>query len=166
MLAKEKLVQLEEILEMEYEKLYELKKELVLSSGPTQKFESKQRIKREVLPSIHQLETDYLDWLTQEAGAFDIPEQQASQAIAEVTPHIAEITTYGNNNYPPEVLEKLGEILTILNASDQSPGGKLKATLPILPPIVSYEVEIDTQPSLRRIYQIITRPFKGKKKQP
>jgi hypothetical protein len=32
-----------------------------------------------------------LNLLNQEAGVFDIPEQQASQAIAEVTPHVAEI---------------------------------------------------------------------------
>lgn len=166
MLAKERLARLEETLEIDYEKLDEYEKELVLSSAPTQKFELKQRIKRDVLPSIHRHEAEYLDLLNQEAGAFDIPEQQAGQAIAEITPHVAKITTSGNNNYPPEVLEILREILIILNESERSPGAKLKATLPILPPIVSYEVEIDTEPSLRKIYQTITRPFKSKKKQP
>ena len=165
MFAKKRLVRLEETLEIEYEKLDVFQKDLAISDSPTKKFELNQRIKREILPSIHKHETDYLNLLNQEAGAFDISEQQASQAIAEVTPHIAEITTDGNKNYPPEVLEILREILTILNASGQSPGAKLKTTLPILPPIISYEVEIDTQGSLMKIYQILTRPFKSKKKQ-
>ncbi|MCL2925706.1 MAG: hypothetical protein MGF17_14095 [Trichodesmium sp. MAG_R04] len=164
MFAKKRLVQLEENLEIDYEKLDEFQKELTLSASATQKFELKQRIKRDVLPSIHRNETEYLNLLNQEAGAFDIPEQQASQAIAEITSHIAEITTDENKNYPPEVLGILREILTILNTSGQSPGAKLKATLPILPPIISYEVEIDTQSSLRKIRQILARPFKNQKK--
>ncbi|MGB3512447.1 MAG: hypothetical protein WBA93_25055 [Microcoleaceae cyanobacterium] len=118
MLAKERLARLEETLEIEYEKLDEFEKELVLLAAATQKFELKQRIKRDVLPSIHRHEAEYLDLLNQEADSFQIPEQQASQAIAEVTPHVANITTSGNNNYPPEVLEILREILTILNESD------------------------------------------------
>ena len=88
MLAKERLVRLEETLEIEYEKLDEFEKELVLLAAPTQKFELKQRIKRDVLPGIHKHETEYLNLLNEEAGAFDIPEQQASQAIEEVTPRM------------------------------------------------------------------------------
>lgn len=164
MFAKKRLVQLEENLEIDYEKLDEFQKELTLSASATQKFELEQRIKRDVLRSIHRNETEYFNLLNQEAGAFDIPEQQASQAIAEITSHIAEITTDENKNYPPEVLGILREILTILNTSGQSPGAKLKATLPILPPMISYEVEIHTQSSLRKIRQILARPFKNKKK--
>ena len=164
MFAKKRLVQLEENLEIDYEKLDEFQKELTLSASATQKFELEQRIKRDVLRSIHRNETEYFNLLNQEAGAFDIPEQQASQAIAEITSHIAEITTDENKNYPPEVLGILREILTILNTSGQSPGAKLKATLPILPPMISYEVEIHTPSSLRKIRQILARPFKNKKK--
>ncbi|KYC34539.1 hypothetical protein WA1_51010 [Scytonema hofmannii PCC 7110] len=164
MLAKERLARLEETLDIDYEKLDEFEKELVLLASPTQKFELKQRLKREVLPSIRQHESEYLQILSQEANLFHISEQQASQAIVDVVQQVENITTSGYNSYPPEVIELLKEILRKLNELDKPAAAKLKATLPLLPPIVSYEVEIDTETSLRKIRQIITRPFKGSSK--
>ena len=46
----QRIGQLEELLELEYEKLGDFQKELAITSSAPAKFELRQRLKREVLP--------------------------------------------------------------------------------------------------------------------
>lgn len=56
---------LEEILEIQYEKLGEFQRELALEANAKAKFELKQRIKREILPDIRKYEVEYGQILAQ-----------------------------------------------------------------------------------------------------
>ncbi|HEY9598434.1 MAG TPA: hypothetical protein V6D33_12265 [Cyanophyceae cyanobacterium] len=50
---------LEDILEIQYEKLGDFQRELPINASTNQKFELKQRIKREILPDIRKYEVEY-----------------------------------------------------------------------------------------------------------
>ncbi len=62
-----RLDDLKDILELLYEKLGEFEKDLIINANTPAKFELKQRIKREILPSIRKYETEYWELYPQEA---------------------------------------------------------------------------------------------------
>ena len=55
---RQRLVDLKELLDLLYEKLGEFQKELIVNSHTPAKFELKQHIKRDILPSIRQYEAE------------------------------------------------------------------------------------------------------------
>jgi hypothetical protein len=55
----------------------------------------------------------------------------------------------------------LREIRDKLNEQELPAAAKLKAALPLVPGILSYEVELDTESSLRRAFGPIRRLFRG-----
>lgn len=72
---KQRLDVLEDILEIQYEKLGEFQKEIPINASTNQKFELKQRIKREILPEILKYEVEYGQILAagiQEASLFQM----------------------------------------------------------------------------------------------
>jgi hypothetical protein len=63
-------------------------------------------------------------------------------------------------NYADEFMQLLLEIRDKLNQPELPAAAKLKAALPLMPGILSYEVELDTESSLRRAVQPIKRLFR------
>ncbi len=59
MSARQRLEDLEGLLELLYEKLGEFERELIVTASTPAKFELKQKIKREILPSIRRYEAEY-----------------------------------------------------------------------------------------------------------
>ncbi len=57
-------------------------------------------------------------------------------------------------------MQLLLEIRDKLNQQELPAAAKLKAALPLVPGILSYEVELDTESSLRRAVQPIRRLFR------
>jgi hypothetical protein len=64
-------------------------------------------------------------------------------------------------NYADEFIQLLREIRDRLNEQELPAAAKLKAALPLVPGILSYEVELDTESSLRRAFGPIRRLFRG-----
>jgi hypothetical protein len=156
-----RLSDLEQSLDSLYETLGEAHKRLAYANDIFEKNSIKQRIRKEVLPELHQVEKEYWKQLEQEARTCAVAEVDAGNAIIEVVQEVELIENQPNANYPNELMQKLQEILDKLNKPETPAAAKAKLALPLVPGILSYEVELDTESSLRRAFQPIRRLFKG-----
>jgi hypothetical protein len=156
-----RLVDLEETLDSLYETLGEAQKRFAYANDIFEKNSIKQRIRKEVLPELHHVESQYWEALAQEARTCEVAEVDASYAIVEVVPEVEIIANQPSTNYADEFMQLLLEIRDKLNEPGTPAAAKLKAALPLVPGLLSYEVELDTESSLRRAFQPIRRLFRG-----
>lgn len=156
-----RLADLEKILELRYETLGEVETDLAMTTSIFEKTAIKQKIREQVLPEIRKYEAEYWDVLAQEARSCVVEEVDASHAIVEVVREVEQIENQSSTNYPDELMPLLLDIRDKLNEPGQPAAAKLKAALPLVPGIVSYEVELDTESSLRRAVEPIKRLFRG-----
>jgi hypothetical protein len=156
-----RLTDLEKNLELRYETLGEAEKRLAMSDEIFSKNAIKQRIREEVLPELRKVEAEYWEVLVQEARTCGLEEVEAHNTIVEIVPEVEAITNQPSANYAYEFMQLLLEIRDKLNQQELPAAAKLKAALPLVPGILSYEVELDTENSLRRAFQPIKRLFRG-----
>ena len=156
-----RLAALEESLDSLYETLGESQKRLAYANDIFEKNSIKQRIRKEVLPELRQLEAEYWEVLAQEARSCAVEEVDARNAIVEVVRTVELIEHKPSANYPEELMQLLLEIRDKLNEPGQPAAAKAKLALPLVPGILSYEVELDTENSLRRAFVPIKRLFRG-----
>ena len=105
MIDRQRLADLEENLELLYEKLGEFQRELILSANASAKFELKQRIKREVLPSIRRYEKEY--WELYPVEAIVISEEEAEGKLVQVEQAVQSIELISHDQYPQELMPAL-----------------------------------------------------------
>ncbi|MFN9760271.1 MAG: hypothetical protein ACK59J_06780 [Pseudanabaena sp.] len=153
---KQRLTDLECLLEMGYEKLAEHQKESLMTSSANVRYESQMRIKSEIKPLIREYEQEYWFLLKQFANESDFTESEAQTAIATV---VQEVELIQVKQMPNEVLQKLQQILDKLNEPGIAADAKVKFTLNLIPGILAYEFEIDTENTLRRIFNPIKQLF-------
>lgn len=156
-----RLAYLEKILELRYETLGEAETDLAMTTNTFEKTAIRQRIREQVLPELRKYEVEYWDLLAQEARACAVEEVDARNAIVEVVRTVELIEQTASANYPNEFMRLLLEIRDKLNEPGQPAAAKAKLALPLVPGILSYEVELDTENSLRRAFQPIKRLFRG-----
>lgn len=149
----QRLADLEEILDSLYETLGEAQKRRAYANDIFEKDAINQRLRKETLPEISKNEIKYWELLAQEASIGEVAEVDASQAIVEVVPKLEQIVNNSTTNYPNELMQKLQEILDTLTEQERPVANKLIATLPIIPYIMSYQLEIDTEISLKRVFE-------------
>ena len=152
---------LEELLEIKYEKLSEFEKELAITASPAQKFELRQRLKREVFPDLRKHEVEYAQLLAQHADQAAIPPQKAEAVLAEIQ-HAVEQIEQLPAAPPDEVKQLLADVRKKLDDPGKAAAAKLKVTLPIIPLIVSYEMELDTEGFLTQAWRGLKSLFGGK----
>ncbi len=155
-----RLAKLEKTLELWYEQLDEAEQDLPMTTTPRERTAIKQQIRERILPELRKCEAKYWEALTQEARSCAVAEVDAGNAIIEVVQEVELIENQPNANYPNELMQKLQEILDELNKPETPAAAKAKLALPLVPGILSYEVELDTESSLRRAFQPIRRLFK------
>lgn len=152
---RQRLKSLEEILEIEYEKLNDFKYEIsMLAPSPT-KTALKQRIKREVIPDIRKHEAEYGQILSQFSEVSTIPENEAENTLAEVVQVVEHIEVLPAKTYPDEMIQLLREIREKLDEPGKTAAAKLKVALPIIPMLASYEMEMDTEATFINLWQWI-----------
>jgi hypothetical protein len=161
----QRLTDLEESLDSLYETLGEAQKRLARTNDIFEKTSIKLRIRRELLPEIHELESEYWNYLTRELKVLTIEEDDASEAIVEVIQTAEIIQQSHSTQYSQEVIKLLTEIHNKLSEPGKSSSTKLKATLPLLPPFISLEMDIETESILRQIFPTFSRLLRkvGKK---
>jgi hypothetical protein len=162
MVSRRRLEDLEEILDSSYETLGTLEKKLAYASSASEINNINQTISREILPRIRKSENEYLQLLAAEANSFVIDENDADIAIVEFLQTIEQIQQSSIERNSNQVIQLLIEIRDKLNEPDKSAAAKLKATLPLLPPFVSYEVELGTENILQRMFPTFRRILKKK----
>jgi hypothetical protein len=150
---KQRLIDLESLLELDYGKLNEFEYELSVTGSPNVRNEAKQRIKREIMPSLRKHEAEYWGLIRQFSQGCTITEIDAQAAITTVPQDIQRIQPHA---MPSEVLELLQQILDKLNEPGTAAAAKAKFVVNLIPGVLAYEFELDTENALRRAFQ----PFK------
>ena len=106
----------------------------------------------ELKKELGSVERDYwLRWRTEIAGLTILEadaEIAASQLVREV--EFLEIEPAVQSN--AELMKVLQEIKAELSKPGIPAAGKLKAAIPLLPGVISYEMELDTEGLLRRVF--------------
>lgn len=149
----QRLAHLENHLQLLYEKLGEFETELIINANAPAKFELKQRIKREILPKIRQYEVEYWELYPQEAIL--ISNEEAASQLLKVEQAVGAIERIPQAEYPPELIPLLQEIRAKLDEGDKAASAKLKIALPLIPAIVSYELEMDTEGFMYKAWKSI-----------
>jgi hypothetical protein len=155
-----RLGDLEKALELRYETLGKAEKRLAITDEIFAKNAIEQRIREEVLPELRQYEAEDWEVLVQEARSCGVEEVEAQNAIVEVVHEVELIENNPNANYPAELLNLLWQIRDKLNEPKTPVEGKAKLALNLLPGVITYEVELDTERALRRVKEPIKRLFR------
>ncbi len=150
---------LEKILTLRYETLGEVERDLVMTTDPFAKAAIKQRLREEVLPGIRQYENEYWRLLAQVADNYSPSVDKIEDAIIQINQEVNRIEVEQAGNYPDELMHLLLEIRDKLNTPNLPAAAKMKLALPLIPGILGYEVELDTEATIRRIFQPVRRLF-------
>ncbi|MEG4242256.1 hypothetical protein QUA46_06350 [Microcoleus sp. MON2_D6] len=158
--SKQRLADLEKILDVEYKKLRNFQYRIAHTSSAAEKFDLEVRIEHESLPMIRKYEREYWNILAKEAPSCEVIEKEAHNAIVEVVTEV-ELIQIQPNKYSDELMQKLQEILDKLNEPQTPAAAKLKAALPLVPFIMNYELELDTEILLKRVFERMRQLFKN-----
>lgn len=150
---RQRLADLESLLQLNYEKLGEFEREIVITASAPAKFELKQLIKREILPRIRQYEAEY--WELYPQKAILISDEEAASQLVKVEQAVGAIERIPQSEYPPELIPLLQEIRAKLDEGDKAASAKLKVALPLIPVIASYELEMDTEALMYKVWKSI-----------
>jgi hypothetical protein len=123
-----RLNELEEILDLLYEKLSDFQKELITSASPNIQFELKQRIKKEILPSIRSYEAEY--WQIYPEEKIHFSEEEASSQLLKVESAISSISTMPRSELSSQLIYLLQDIQLKLR-QEKTASGKLKVVTAI-----------------------------------
>ncbi|WP_414755613.1 hypothetical protein [Anabaena sp. CCY 9910] len=159
-----RLSDLKKNLQLLYEKLAGMERSRITAYDAEAKISIEMRIREEILPDIRRYEAEYWQVLYQEFNTLSIDEIDANDVIIEVTQTIEQITKHRFNGYPDEIIHLLIEIRDKLREPEKSSTAKLKATLPLFPPFVSYEIEFGTQGILQQFFPTFSRLLDKTKK--
>ena len=150
-MSQQRLSDLQSNLDLLYEKLGTFERELILNADINQRFAIRQRIKDEILPSIRQFEAEY--WELKPKETIVISEPEAEETLSNIKQVVTTIEEADAMAYPPEMQQLLVDIRSKLNDLDKAAAAKLKIVLPIIPMLASYELEMDTEALLSRLWR-------------
>jgi ribosomal protein L29 len=122
----------------------------------SEKVRIKQQI-RKVKQDIANIQGEYWVLLNSQTAQLDITDADADIVTAEIIQEV-EILQYQptvQNN--AELVKLLTEIKAELTKPEIPGSGKLKAAIPLLPGFLSYELELDTEGLLRRLFPTFSK---------
>ena len=117
------------------------------------------RIQREILPQIKQYETEYADLLAKEFVEFEISDKEAETTVAEIQDAVALVQKAVPTGQAEGIVKSIKEIQQALKEPITAKG-KLKAAIPIIPGIISYQLELDTHSTLMSLWENLKLKFK------
>ena len=152
-MIRDRLFALQDNLTDLYEQLSDQEKALI-RVPEEEKTRIRQQI-RDVKQEIHNFEQQYcLSW-REESSALTVSETEAETQTTSIVQEAEALEAKAT--YPEEAMSSLGEILTKLKKPGTPATGKLKAAIPLLPGLVRYEIEVDTERLLRRLFPTFSR---------
>jgi hypothetical protein len=155
-----RLTDLEKHLTLLYEKLAAMERGLIMAYDAEAKISIEQRIREEVIPQVRKYEVEYWQLFAEQGNQFFIEEVDANIAITEVVNIVEQAQQNSVRKYPDELINLLAEIRDKLKEPEKTATAKLKAALPLLPPFLSYEFELDTPSILRQLFPTFSRLLK------
>lgn len=105
---------------------------------------------------IQEYEQEYAITLSQQVKRQALPESEAEVVTAELVDEIEILAPLQKND---DVKALLQQILQELQKPELPASAKLKVVIPIIPQVVSYEIEGDTEGVLRRLFPTFTKVY-------
>ncbi len=153
-MSTDRLSHLQKRIQGYYEQL-EDKENALLFAAVGNKAIIKQQIEH-LKPEIEQAERDYWTYWRSKGTQLEISDADAEAINAEI---LLEVELLGDNpgvQQHQELVKLLNDIKVELNKPAPA-AGKLKTAIPILPGFLSYEMELDTEGFLRRIFPMFAK---------
>lgn len=136
------------------ERLDMFEDEINITNSVPQKFELQKKIDQEILPRICRYEAEYWALYPQkDMEAIIISDDEAKPKLLQIEQAVESIEHIPNTEYPDELLLLLQDIRAKLDDLDKSAAAKLKVALPLIPAIASYELEMDTEGVMYKIWE-------------
>ncbi len=159
-----RLQQVADLLAIEHDKLFAFEKEIAMTSGNEQII-LRQRLKHQLVPRIQDLEKEFVGLAVAGLLNKDIPEDKAADAVRELSRAVSSVRQQMVQGTPPELERLLKDTDQKLSKREEAATAKLKLTLPIIPMICAYEVQIDTVKAIRAAWaktcELISHLLKG-----
>ena len=152
----DRLADVQNKLNMLYEQLSGKEKALLLAEE-SEKTRIEQQI-RLTWERIHRYESEYTITLSQQVKRQALPEPVAETVTAELVDEIEVLTPLQHHD---DVKTLLQEILQELQKPDSPASAKLKVAIPLIPNVVSYELEGDTESVVRRLFPTFVKMYEG-----
>jgi hypothetical protein len=130
------------------------KEKAFIRAPEEEKVRIQQQIRDEKL-RIREFEREYWTCLRTEFSGLSVPESEAETATATIIQEAEILETRAT--YSDDGKQLLREILAKLKEPGTPAAGKLKATVPLLPGLVAYEMELNTEGLLRRLFPTFSR---------
>lgn len=139
------------------------KRDTLVTIAPEEKVRLRQQIE-DLREQIRDLEQEQWQLISQMTGDLTITNEEAEPIVAELVTEVESVKKQPDQ-FSPEILELLQQILAKLNAPNTPAAAKLKAAISTLPPFVSltYEAELDTESTFRTYFPTFNRYLKGVK---
>lgn len=138
------------------------KEQALLLAEEAEKTRIEQQI-RVTWQRIKKYEQEYAVRLSQQVKRQGLPEPVAEVVTAEL---VDELEIMAPLERSDEVKQLLQQILAELQKSDTLASAKLKIAIPLIPNVVSYEIEGDTEGVLRRLFPTLVKAYEGLKSLP
>jgi hypothetical protein len=110
---------------------------------------------------IRECDREYVLTLSQQVKQQDLPEAVAQIVTAEIVDAVEILEPLEKRD---EVKVLLQQILTELQKPGTPASAKLKVAIPIIPNVVSYEIEGDTESVVRRLFPTFVKVYEELKK--
>ena len=139
------------------------KRDTLVTIAPEEKVRLQQQIE-DLREQIRDLEQEQWQLISQMTGDLTITNEEAEPIVAELVTEVESVKKQPDQ-FSPEILGLLQQILAKLNAPNTPAAAKLKAAISTLPPFVSltYEAELDTESTFRTYFPTFNRYLKGVK---
>jgi hypothetical protein len=118
---------------------------------PAEKVRIEQQI-RSVKQDIAKIQAEYWVLLKSQTARLEITDADAEIMTAEIIQEVEILQYQPIVQSNAELVKLLTEIKTELTKPGIPGSGKLKAAIPLLPGFLSYEMELDTEGLLRRLF--------------
>jgi hypothetical protein len=158
----DRLSHLQSEVEAYYEQLADKERALRLAETGD-KARRRQQI-RELQTELGGVERDYWLRLKAEASGLTIPEVEAEVMVGKLLTEVDSLAFSPTVQANAELMKLLQEIKAELTREGTPGSGKLKATIPLLPGFLSYELELDTEGFLRQVFPLFRDLAKKPKK--
>ena len=107
---------------------------------------------------IRAVEQEYAQQLTQQVKRQNLPEAIAQTVVGELVDELEMMQPIAKTD---EMRSMLKEILTELQKPGTPAAAKLKVAIPIIPNILTYEIEGDTESVVRRLFPTFVKVYEG-----
>ncbi|MBD2055313.1 hypothetical protein H6F88_04615 [Oculatella sp. FACHB-28] len=107
---------------------------------------------------IREFEREYAITLSQQIKRHELPEPVAETVTAELVDELEILTPLQRQD---DIKALLQQILEELQKPDTPASAKLKVAIPLIPNVVSYELEGDTESVVRRLFPTFVKAYEG-----